>query len=144
MAEDYRNIAKLAKNLELGDFNKLRAHLAIEEQLLLEKSIRSSDPDQIIKASLHLQNKQQSSDSSVKSYFLDPWSFSQNLGYKDKATSLSYGILRKMSRVPIINAIIGTRLEQVTSFARPVEDKDQVGFMIRKKKRGGKKEVELS
>lgn len=141
MNENYQLITNQVKQLSFDEINKLKAHLSIEESLMIKKGMTSNDPEEIMKAySYFNETKQLNNQGDQKSYLMDPWSFTQSLGYKDKATSLSYNLLRKMARTPVINSIIGTRLEQITSFAQPVTDKNQIGFMIRKKSFGQKPE----
>ena len=44
---------------------------------------------------------------------------------------LSYGILHQLSRIPVIGAIIQTRVNQVADFARPQPDPYSIGYRIR-------------
>lgn len=63
----------------------------------------------------------------------DPMAIVQSLGYKDKPSSLTYEVLRKMSvRNSVIAAIIQTRVNQVSTFSQPARyTKDGVGFEIK-------------
>lgn len=49
---------------------------------------------------------------------------------------LDYDQLRAMSAVPIIAAIIQTRINQIAEFAKPSQDGSDIGFQIRLKDRG--------
>lgn len=118
----------------LQDIAEAKQKLAIQEELLLTKSMSSTDPDEIIKAQQFLKDIEKKSPTNNKSYIFEPWNFNNSFGYKDKPTSLSYNILRQMGRVPIINSIITTRIEQVSEFSRPNYDDNGTGFQIRKKK----------
>lgn len=118
----------------LTDINEAKKKLEIQEQLLLTKGMSSNDPDQIIKAVNYFKDiDKRNTDTPLKSYIFDPFQFNQQFGYKDKPTSLSYDTLRRMGRTPIINAIITTRVEQVSNFSNPCYDDKGVGFKIRKK-----------
>lgn len=118
----------------LKDINEAKEKLAIQENLLLTKSMSSNDPDEILKAQMFLKDIEKKSDTQNKSYVFDPWSFNQQFGYKDKPTALSYNMLRHMGRVPIINSIITTRIEQVSQFSQPNYEGKGTGFQIRKKR----------
>lgn len=66
--------------------------------------------------------------------FWDPFLVINQMGFKDKPTNISYGTIDAvMQRVPIIRAIIQTRIGQVASFAKPQHDPFQIGFRIRMK-----------
>lgn len=118
----------------LGQINNDRLRLQIEEGLLIEKGMMSDDPDLIIKASKQWEDVQNRESSGLKSDLVDPNAITYSVGYKYKAASLSYDILRKMSRTPIIRAIIGTRQAQVSAFSHPQREKYDTGFIIRKKR----------
>lgn len=62
----------------------------------------------------------------------DPMAIIQSLGYKDKPSSLTYEVLRKMSvRNSVVASIIQTRVNQVSTFSRPARyTKDGVGYEI--------------
>lgn len=63
----------------------------------------------------------------------DPMAIIQSLGYKDKPSSLSYEVLRKMSvRNSVVAAIIQTRVNQVSTFSQPARyTRDGVGYEIK-------------
>lgn len=117
----------------IQDIQQLQLKLEVQKNLVLDKALRSSDPEKIIEAAKYFKDVEKRDDSQLKSYIFDPWEFSRQFGYKDKPTSLSYDTLRRMGRTPIINAIITTRVEQVASFSEPAYDEKGVGFIIRKK-----------
>lgn len=67
-----------------------------------------------------------------KSLLWDPYSVIDALGYKDKPTSVTYATLKSMSwRMPIIQAIIKTRLAQLKIMARPQVDRFSMGMRVR-------------
>jgi hypothetical protein len=66
-----------------------------------------------------------------KALFWDPFSVIDALGYKERPSSISYSTLQAMVfRMPILQAIIKTRTDQLASFSMPQEDKFQTGFRI--------------
>ncbi len=67
-----------------------------------------------------------------KSLFWDPYAIIEQLGYKDKPSSITYGTLRAMVwRCSIIQAVIQTRVNQVASFSRPQHDRYQLGYRLK-------------
>lgn len=66
-----------------------------------------------------------------KSIFWDPFSVISQLGYKDRPSSISYDTQRAMVyKMPILQAIIQTRVNQVASFSSPQRDRYQLGFRV--------------
>lgn len=70
-----------------------------------------------------------------KSIVEDPMAIVQSLGFKEKPSSLTYDVLRKMSvRNSVVAAILHTRINQVSTFSQPARyTKDGVGFEIKLK-----------
>lgn len=69
-----------------------------------------------------------------KSYLDDPFSLQSSMGFKDRKYSITYDTLKMMAhRVAVINAIIQTRVNQVSSFAVPYRLSKSVGFVIKHK-----------
>ena len=128
------NIAK-----QLDSIAKVKKTMEIKEMLLIQKAFSGSDPNAIIKAGAMLQNLTPREPSERKSLLVDPMDFNGAFGYKDKPYSLTYSTLSRMSRTPIINAIIKTRKNQVASFCQPQNDKYSTGFIIRRKNKMGQK-----
>lgn len=101
---------------------------------MLDKAMRSDDPNDIMKAqSVAEQVIQKREHSDRKSYMIDPNDFVNSLGYRNKKLGLSYESLKRMGLTPIINAIIKTRINQIAAFAEPQKDKYSTGFIISKK-----------
>lgn len=66
-----------------------------------------------------------------KSMFWDPFAVVEQLGYKERPSAISYGTLRAMTyRMPIVNAIIQNRVNQVAAFATPQHNRHQIGFRV--------------
>ena len=104
---------------------------------LIEKAAKSDNPEDMIVAANVMKNVQHKGQLEPKAFFIDPLQFTANLGYKDKAFSLTYMTLKKMSKTPIISAIIKTRKNQIADFAEPQGNRYSTGFIIRKKPIGG-------
>lgn len=120
--------------MNIEEIKTARIKLEIEENLSIERAMSSNDVEEIMKAQQHLKLKfvQEREDITQKSILFDPLSVSSG-GYRDKPTRVNYTTLRAMSRVHIIKAIITTRINQLSSFLTPQENKYSTGFIIRKK-----------
>lgn len=126
-----------AKQLQTIDYAQKK--MEIKRMSIIEKAVKSDNPDDVIAATKAMQkvsvvNKNLSP---VKAFFIDPLDFNSNLGYKDKTFTLTYSTLKKMAGVPIINAIIKTRKNQIADFSEPQSDRYSTGFVVRKKARLG-------
>lgn len=124
-----------AKQLKTVDYAQRK--LEIKRMSIIEKAAKSDNPDDIIAASNAVSKIQKANFTPAKAFFIDPLDFNANLGYKDKAYSLTYTTLKRMASTPIINAIIKTRKNQIADFAEPQADRYSTGFVIRKKAKNG-------
>lgn len=131
----------IAKQLQSVD--RAQELLQARKFRLLEKAIKSDRPEDMVMASKIISAVQNKVEKPTKAFFIDPLEFNANLGYKDKPYALTYETLRRMSKTPVINAIIKTRKNQVAAFAEPQEDKYSTGFVIRRKPKNGV-QVEMS
>lgn len=67
-----------------------------------------------------------------KALLWDPFSIVEQLGYKDKPSAITYGTLKAITyKMPIIQAIIQTRINQIASFCMPQQDRYKLGFKVR-------------
>lgn len=67
-----------------------------------------------------------------KTLFWDPFAIVEQLGYKERPSALTYGTLNSMvQKMPIIQAIIQTRIQQVAAFCVPAKSRFDLGFRIR-------------
>ena len=101
---------------------------------IIEKAMKSDNPGDMIaanEAAVKIAHKPVIDNS--KAILIDPLQFNSMLGYKDKPFVLSYQTLYRMSKTPIISAIIKTRKNQIADFAEPQADRYNTGFVIRKK-----------
>lgn len=63
--------------------------------------------------------------------FWDPFAVIDALGYKERPSPVTYETIRAASiRMPIIQAILKTRVDQIANFAYPQEDKFGLGFRV--------------
>jgi hypothetical protein len=71
----------------------------------------------------------QPADADPKTLFWDPFSIIEQLGYKERPSSISYYTLRAMVwKSPIIQAVINTRLDQMAAFCKPSRSRYDMGF----------------
>ena len=130
-----------------NELAEIKVKAELEQKLLLEKALRSTNVDTLLKANLiynQLQGNQQPAQNNYqerKSFLIDPYNLYENMGYKDKAFSVSYNTLRSMSHSPITKATIKTRVEQVTQFSEYQDDEQRFGWQIRNKKTKDKKKI---
>lgn len=122
---------------KIAAYSNVQAKLQAKKELALQQAFASNDPVTLMKAQAALEQIKGKQNIDPKAYFVDPYEFQSSFGYKDRRTNLSYGMLKGMARTPIINAIIRTRITQVTAFAEPQKDEFSVGYKIRKKKQPG-------
>jgi HK97 family phage portal protein len=119
---------------QLQDAEAAEKQAIITRNLLLNKAFNSDNPDLIYKAQKHLEFIEKRQEIPQKSMIIDPSAVSSEMGWRDKQIALSFEVMRKVSMIPVVKAIIETRKEQVISFAQPQPDKYSPGFVIRPKK----------
>lgn len=125
-----------AKQLKTVDYAQRK--LELKRMNIIEKAVKSDNPEDLIAAADAVTKIQKGTKTApAKAFFIDPLDFNANLGYKDKAYSLTYTTLKRMAGTPIINAIIKTRKNQIADFAEPQANRYSTGFVIRKKARNG-------
>lgn len=125
----------LQKPNSIEDIELMQQKLEIEKNLLIEKGLSSNDPYTLLTTQKYLESSKKEDDSFIKSFLFDPDVSSLNTNnYKISTKVVSYETLRRMSRTPIIKTIIGTRVDQVATFADPSNDDQEKGWKIRKKR----------
>ena len=78
-----------------------------------------------------LSNSVQKADNDPKSIFFDPYSIVEQFGYKDRPSSITYATLWNIfCKLPIVQAIVFLRMNQVAAFATPQQDKFSLGFRV--------------
>lgn len=123
------------QKVSLDELNTQREKFFIQEQLILKKALESNNVNDIFKAQTYIKELQKREKTESKSLLVDPMMLDHSAGYKDKPYSLSYDVLRGMSKTHVIKSIIQTRKEQVQAFCQPQKDKYSTGFIIQKKRR---------
>jgi len=112
----------------------LQQQIEIQRNLEIEKSLRSSDPQAILAAQAYLQ-RQGSHQDGLKSYLFDPNLESLNTnGYRVPLKGVNFDTMRKMAKTPVILTVIGTRKDQIAGFAEPVDNDQEKGWKIRRKR----------
>jgi hypothetical protein len=67
-----------------------------------------------------------------KSLMWDPYAIVEQLGFKDRPSQITYGTLRAIvRRMPVVGAVINTRIDQLAGFCVPQENRFQVGFRVK-------------
>lgn len=123
------------QKISLDELNSQREKFFIQEQLILKKALESNNVNDIFKAQTYIKELQKREKTESKSLLVDPMMLDHSAGYKDKPYSLSYDVLRGMSKTHVIKSIIQTRKEQVQAFCQPQKDKYSTGFIIQKKRK---------
>lgn len=122
----------------LKDIQRLEAQgkeAIIERDLMIKKALSSGSADVILKAQTYLSQIEKRTETNQKSMLIDPMMLTTSIGFKEKQIKVSYTVLRKMSYIPVIKAIIETRKEQILSFCEPQADKYSTGFIVRPKRK---------
>ena len=120
---------------EVEKIREEREKLFAQEMILLEKGLQSDNPSEFLKAQKLLSDIENKTEVSGKAYLIDPNQYINAFGFKDKPVNITYNLLRKMAKVPIIYSAISTRIDRVAEFAVPQDNKFAAGFVIRQKKK---------
>ena len=135
----------IQKSYTLQDLDRLGQEIEIRKRLELERNLTSKDPDSIMKAVSYMRMMQEQKEGDLKSFLYNPDLQSLNTqNYRLPTKKLSYFMLRGMARTPVIRTVIGTRVDQVAGFAEPVNNEQEKGWMIRKKRGLFTEEKELT
>lgn len=123
------------------------APLALQNRL--EKSLRSENYEDVLKAQAFIQAQQKegrkSSQPEIKSILWNPSEIGFNgRGYLDQNSGISFNTLNRMGEIFVVKAIINTRIEQVQNFLKYSEDDQKPGYQIRYRKSIGIDRKELS
>ena len=124
----------VSRKYSLQELDTLQQQIEIQRNLEVEKSLRSSDPQAILAAQAYLQ-RQNAHQDGLKSYLFDPNLESLNTnGYRVPLKGVNFDTMRKMAKTPVILTVIGTRKDQVAGFAEPVDNDQEKGWKIRRKR----------
>lgn len=119
-----------------------KAELDIKQEQLAREIYSSNDPTIIMKAQGALSKITPRVDIERKSFILDPNALREGNEFQNRPIAIGFESLNRMSKTPIINAIIKTRVNQVASFAEPQRDKYSTGFKIQKRRGYGEDQGE--
>ena len=119
---------------KLTDIDEKALALEAERKIHVEKAMRSSNPIDLVRGSMEMEKVMEHMQGDQKSYLFDFSNIYSGMGYKNKATDLSYTLMRNMARAPYVRAAIGTRLSQMQNFSTVSNDDNTVGWRIKKKK----------
>lgn len=135
MAKTSRKVLTLSE--QLRSTQRAKEILQAKEYILLNKALSSKNTGELLTAHSILAEMQKKDESTEhKAFFIDPNNWNNAQGYKEKPYAVNYDALRKISYiVPVIRAVINTRINQVCSFCVPQADKYSTGFVIRKKRK---------
>lgn len=103
-------------------FNEMLRDLARSSEEIIEKALNS--------------DRVGASSPVPQSHDLNPWDSTSAYGGSYRSTEhegtigLDYDVLLQMARVPVISAIIQTRINQIAEFCTPQSDKYSAGFVI--------------
>lgn len=117
------------------DLDTQMKQIALRKSLLIQDHLNSTDVDKILKATSYLErSKSTTNDSNLKTMLFSPDNeFNNGLGYKSNTKSVTFDMLRKMGKTPVINAVISTRIDQIKRFAHFSIDDQKEGWTIRRK-----------
>lgn len=120
-------------NLSLSEIDNKIAELNIQKMLELEKSLKSDNANDILKAQSYI-SAVNSNRNQHKAYLFDPFSaVVDGNGYKQKNNNISFDLLKRVSKIPIIKTVHQTRIFQVQNFLKFQTDDQKEGFTIRRK-----------
>lgn len=110
----------------IGDFSRAAAGLVAEVAGTFAKAT-TSDADDTPESGLP-----EEAEDGPRALLWDPFAVIEQLGYKERPTAVSYGTLRGMvQRMPVVQAVIQTRVNEVAAHAQPQRDRYQLGFAVK-------------
>ena len=131
MADDVVN----SNQPSLRELLEREEQLKIEKALTLDRIMSGNNAQEIIQARKYLKDIEERKVGASQSIIVDPMQLSASTGFRDKNYTVSYDVLRAMSKTHIVKSIIETRKDQIKSFCQPQEDQYSVGFIIEKKRK---------
>lgn len=118
----------------IEELRNQRERLLAEEMMLIEKGIKSTNPDEFIKAQKYASQIEERSEYNGKAYLIDPNDLNRSFGYKNKFTNTSFELLRAAAKIPLIFSIISTKIDRIAEFCVPQPNKYAPGFVIKQRK----------
>ena len=123
----------------LADYGRRAASVLLELSDGLEFAKAEDDPevgtelDNEVPARIgEAQAPTEKAETDPKAMFWDPFAIVEAVGYKERPSAITYQTLATMVwRVPIVQAVIQTRVNQVSAFAQPQRDRFMTGFRVK-------------
>jgi hypothetical protein len=111
--------------------------LSIHKDLMFQKLVESSKPDDIMKALSYQQNMNKTTKTTTdqqKAFLYAPDNeFYTGMGYKTPIKVVPFEYLRSMGQTPMIFSVISTRINQILDFSSFTDQLDRPGWTIKKK-----------
>ena len=130
-----RGTVVLPTTLEQTDAQLQR--LSIHKDLMFQKLVESSKPDDIMKALSYQQNMNKTTKTTTdqqKAFLYAPDNeFYTGMGYKTPIKVVPFEYLRSMGQTPMIFSVISTRINQILDFSSFTDQLDRPGWTIKKK-----------
>lgn len=118
---------------DINQIDSLIKGLEVQKNVVLEKSFNGGDLEQIMKAQAYISQNEKSKPQ-LKSHIYVPEDYQYTgKGYKDSFSGVPFEVLQRMSNIPIVRTIIGTRIDQVKNFLKYSNDNQKAGYRIKKK-----------
>lgn len=118
---------------EVSDIDKEIIKLNKQREILISKGLKSSNVDDVLFAETRVAQALNRTNGG-KSYIMTPDKF---FGVGDtgfiRPPKLDFDILRRMSRTPLVKAIIGTKLSEIDLYSSESSDDNSIGWRIRRK-----------
>jgi hypothetical protein len=120
---------------KLEEVQKAKRELELLELHIIEKALKSSDPESFIEAKTYIKGIEERKNNDLRSFTYSPMTdYYTGQGFKYKAQGLNNDLLRNMANTPQIKAIINTRIEQAGNFNHATIDTQRPGWTIAKKR----------
>ncbi len=123
------------KKLSFEQYDEVIEKMNIEKALMLEKAMKSGDPQEIMKAQSYIVNSKKQQQGQTRAYLFDPYGAQYNgQGYKRDQKKVGFDVLKRMGDLHIAKMVKGTRINQIKDFLNFSTDDQKEGFTIRKKR----------
>ncbi len=119
--------------LDINQIDSVIKGLEVQKNIVLEKSLNGGDLEQIMKAQSYL-SKNEKTKPQIKSHIFVPEDYQYTgRGYKDSYSGVPFEVLQRMSNIPIVRTIIGTRIDQIKNFLKYSNDDQVAGYKVKRK-----------
>lgn len=126
-----KNLFDMEDVLTIDNLRQKKQMLEIQEALIVQQELSSTDPSAILKAHTYIAEVQQKRNSQTKAFLYAPENEFLGLGgYRTPMKAVSFNTLRNMARTPVIRTIVGTRSDQVAAHSEPTENVQEKGWQI--------------